>query len=212
VKISERNRNRYGSGLLRLGIYAIIFTLTLVPLIIEIKTGIPIGRGRGSRASHDSRSWDEVWTELLEPDRLPMYLAIFMVLIVVAELYFRSGKTQEDENEEAKGQLEDSPAKPFTRLWLIATGVYTVALLALYAYPGSEWARRIPLPVVPGPLAGLSPIFISLALLAIYTGEVWLRGGKLYRSRSPVIFWLLVFTAISLGILMFLAGIGVVAH
>ena len=116
MKISERNRNRYGSGLLRLGIYAIIFTLTLVPLIIEIKTGIPIGRGRGSRASHDSRSWDEVWTELLEPDRLPMYLAIFMVLIVVAELYFRSGKTQEDEDEEAKDQLEDSPAKPFTML------------------------------------------------------------------------------------------------
>jgi hypothetical protein len=212
VKISERNQNRHGSGLWRLGIYSIGFALTLVPLIIEIKTGIPIGRGRESRASHDSRSWDEVWTELLEPSRLPMYLAIFMVLIVVVELYFRFGKTQEDEDDEAKDRLEDSPAKPFTRLWLIATGAYTVLLIALNAYSGSDWAWRMPLPVVPGPLAGLSPIFISLALLAIYTGEVWLRGGKLYRSRSPVIFWMLVSTAISLGILMFLAGIGVVAR
>ena len=212
MKINERNRNRYGSGRLRLGIYSIIFALALVPPIIEIKTGIPIGRGSAYRATHEPRNWGAVWTQLLEPDGLPLYLAIFMVVIVAAELFFRIGKTQGDEDEDAGDHLGDSPAKPFTRLWLIATGVYTVMLIALYAYSGSDWAWRMPLPVVPAPLVALSPIVVSLALLAIYTGEVWIRYGKIYRSRSPVIFWMFVSMAISLGIFMFLAGIGVVAR
>lgn len=211
MKINERNRNRYGSGRLRLGIYSIIFALALVPVIIEIKTGIPIGKGSASRAPRDSRSWGEVWTALLEPDRLPMYLAIFLVVIVAAELYFRFGKTREDEDQDAREHLENTPAQPFTRLWLIATGGYTIGLMALYVYSGSEWARTMPLPVPPL-LAALSLVLLSLGLLAIYTGEVWLRYGTLYRSRSPVIFWLSVSMAISLGIFMFLAGIGGVAR
>ena len=209
---NERNRNRYGSGRLRLGIYSIIFALALVPHVIEIKTGIPIGKGSAYRATQDPRNWGEVWTELLEPHRLPLGLAIFMVVIVVAELFFRFGKTQGDEDEDAGDHLGDAPAKPFTKLWLITTGAYTVVLIALYVYSGSDWAGSTALPVLPAPLVALSPIVVSLALLAIYTGEIWLRYGKLYRSRAPVIFWMFVSMAISLGILMFLAGIGVVAR
>jgi hypothetical protein len=211
VKINQRNRNRYGSGRVRLGIYSIIFALALVPFVIEVKTGIPIGKGSAYRATHDSRNWGEVWTQLLESHRLPLYLALFMVVIVAAELFFRFGKTQKDEDEDAGDRLGDSAVKPFTRLWLIATGGYTVVLMALYVYSGSEWASGMPI-LVPAPLVALSPILVSLGLLAIYTGEVWLRYGKLYRSRSPVIFWMFVSLAILLGIFMFLAGIGVVAR
>ncbi len=61
------------------------------------------------------------------------------------------------------------------------------------------------------PLA-FAPIFISLGLLAIYTGEVQLRRGTFYRSRNPIMYWLCVAMALSLGILMFLGGIGIIGQ
>jgi hypothetical protein len=207
VKVNERNRNRYGSGRLRLWIYSIVFALGLVPIVIEVKTGIPIGRGRESRATHDSRSWDEVWTELLEPEWLPLYASVIAVIVVLAELFFRFGKTQEDQDQDAGDGLADAPAKRFTRPWLLITGAYTVLLIALYVLAGSDWAGGMPLPTLSAPLAALSPIVLSLAGLAIYTGEIWIRYGKIYRRRSPLIFWMLVSIALLLGIAMFLAGI-----
>lgn len=195
---------------MRLGIYSIIFALTLVPLIIEINTGIPIGEGSAYRATHDPRNWGEVWTQLLEPDRLPLYLAIFMVVIVAAELFFRFGKTQKDEDEDAGDHLGDSPAKPFTRLWIIATSGYTaVLIIASIVYSSGDWDWDMPPSL---PLAALAPIFVSFGGLAIYTGEVRLKGSTFYWSRNPFVFWVCVAFVLSFGIFMFLAGIGVIGQ
>ena len=201
MKINERNRNRYGSTRLRLWLYAVIFALSMAPFIVEMKTGIPIGKGRGYRTFHDPRSWDEVWTQLLELTKGPLFLAVFVAGIAITEWWIRFGRTQEDADEDANDHLSDTPAKPLTRLWLIATFGYMVALIALYVCSGSDWFGDIPLPV-PAPFPAFAPVFVSLGLLAIYTGEVRLRYDTFYRSRNPVVYWLCVAMALSLGIFM----------
>ena len=208
MNINERKRNTYISGRVRLGIYSIFLAICLALPIIEMKTGYHIGSSRSrTRYVHDPWSWDEVWTHLKQlPDDLFIYLGIFVFLIFVTELWIRFGKTQKDVDEDANDHLSDSPPKPFTRLWLAATFGYMVLLIVPF-YGYSNWGWDFP----NMPLA-FAPILISLGLLAIYTGEVQLRGGTFYRSRNPIMYWLCVAMALSLGILMFLGGIGIIGQ
>jgi hypothetical protein len=205
------DKKRYGSVRWRLLLYAFILAFSLVPLVIEEKTGIPLGDDRRSRRYQDPRSWDEVWARLFEPDRLPLYFAGFVVGCAAVEWWFRLGKTEEEEEREQREADRAFPPKRFTRLWLMATGGYMVALIALYWYSGSIWAWHVPLPVPP-PLVAFAPIPVSLGLLAIYTGEVQLDEGTIYRGKSPFVFWLCVAVAFSLGAFMLLAGLGVIGR
>lgn len=109
---------------------------------------------------------------------------------------------------DAESEMSDSPTKPFTRLWIIATSGYTaVLIIASIVYSSGDWDMP------PGlPLAALAPIFVSLGGLAIYTGEVRLKGSTFYRTGNPFVFWVCVATILSFGIFMFLAGIGVIGQ
>ena len=209
MKINERNRHRYGSTRLRLGLFAIVLALAMGLATVEIKTGIPIGKGRAYRAFHDPRSWDEVWTEWLEEG--PFYLAVWAAIFVLTECWIRFGKTQEDVDHDANDRLNGAPAKPLTRLWLIATLGYMAALVALYLFARSDWFWDMPL-AVPSPILAFAPIVVSMGLLAIYTGKVRLRIATFYRRRNPIGYWLSVAVALSLGIFMFLGGTGVIGQ
>ncbi len=104
---------------------------------------------------------------------------------------------------------DDSPAKPFTRRWIIATIVYFAgAVIALYVYSKGDGGWDMPL-VLP-PFVFLAPIFVSLGLLAIYTDEFQIKNSTFYRSKSPILFWVCVAMMLFLGIGMFLYGIGVI--
>lgn len=111
---------------------------------------------------------------------------------------------------DAESEMSDSPTKPFTGSWIIATSGYTaVLIIASIVYSSGDWDWEMP----PGlPLAALAPIFVSLGGLAIYTGEVRLKGGTFYRNRNPFVFWVCVASVLSFGICMFLAGIGVIGQ
>lgn len=111
---------------------------------------------------------------------------------------------------DAESEMSDSPTKPFTRLWIIATSGYTaVLIIASIVYSSGDWDWDMPPSL---PLAALAPIFVSLGGLAIYTGEVRLKGSTFYRSRNPFVFWVCVAVVLSMGIFMFLAGIGVIGQ
>ena len=213
MKTGECNRHSFASTRVRLWCYVIIFALILGGVIVEMKTGYRIGtRGFRTHFVHYPWSWDTVRTQLfsdLLSGEVAPYLFAFVMIVVPFELWARFGTS--DPESEISDSLNDSPTKSFTRLWLTATVGYMVVLIALYVYSGSEWARDMPLPV-PVPLAAIAPVFVSLGLLAIYTGEVWLRYSKIYRNKNPIAYWLCVAMALSLGIFMFLAGIGAIGQ
>ena len=206
MESSERNRNSYGSTRLRLSLYAIIFALILVAPIVEMKTGIPLGSDRSTVRFHDPLSWDEVWAQL--PGTLLLYLVIAAPIFALIEWSIRRKMKGYSSVLDSESEMDDSPAKPFTGLWRIATIAYFgAAVLALYVYWRGDWGWHMPLLL---PLAAFAPIPISLGLLAIYTGEFQMRGGAFYRSKNPIWYWACVATILSIGIALFLAGIGVV--
>lgn len=211
MKPNARNRSRYGTFRMRMAIYAFLIAFVSIPVLWELKTGIPVGKGRAYRPMQDERSWGEVWTELLQPERLPLYLALFVVLIVAMELWVRFGKTPEDADEDAADESSEARAKPLTRVWLVATIGYAAVVAAVYTAPGSDWAATWTFPL-PAPLVALSPILVSLALLAMYTGKITLKQGTLYRSRSPVIYWMTVALIMALAVFLFLAGLGIIGN
>lgn len=117
---------------------------------------------------------------------------------------------------DAESEMSDSPTKPFTGLWIIAISGYTaVLIIASIVYLSGDWDWEMPknlLPLAFHPIFFVAPILVSLGLLAIYTGEVRLQSSTFYRSRNPFVFWVCVAFALSLGICMFLAGIGVIGQ
>lgn len=203
--IEERKEDPYKNTLARFALYALGIAFTLGFLIVEMKTGICIGRHCSDTAVHDPWSWREVWMHL--PDEGFTFLAILMIFVAF-ELWVRFGRSEPETDTYVS--LEDSPAKPFTRPWLIVTFGYLAVLFALGMYSRSHWARDMPLPIPES--AAFAPVFVSLGLLAIYTGEVQLRGGTLYRNKNPFFYWLCVAIALSLGIFMFLVGIGIIGQ
>lgn len=201
--IEERKEDRYGNSLARFALYALGIAFLLGARIVEMKAGICIGRHCSDSAVHDPWSWREVWLHL--PDEGFTFLAVLMIFAMF-ELWVRFGRPEPESDTYVS--LGDSPAKPFTRPWLVVTFGYLAALIALGAYSRGHWARDMPLPIPES--AALAPVFVSLGLLAMYTGEVKLRGGSLYRSKSPFFYWLCVAIALLLGIFMFLAGTGII--
>ncbi len=106
------------------------------------------------------------------------------------------------------GETSDSPPKRFTGSWVVATIVYFAgAVIALYVYSKGDWGWNMPPVLLP---AVFAPIFVSLGLLAVYTGEFRLRGGTFHRSKNPIWYWACVAMILFLGIGMFLYGIGVI--
>ncbi len=109
-----------------------------------------------------------------------------------------------------EGEADRSPPKRFTGPWRVATIVYFAsAVIALYVYSKGDWGWDMPLPF---PFAVFAPIFASLGLLAIYTDEFQIGGGPTFyfqRSKNPIEYWVCVATILSIGIVLFLAGIGV---
>ena len=49
--------------------------------------------------------------------------------------------------------------------------------------------------------------FISFGALAIYTGEIHLRGGHWYRSENSIMYWFCVVAEFLFGLSLFLGGI-----
>ena len=205
METGERNRNPYGSTRLRLCLYAIIFAVILIVPIVEMKTGIPLGRDRSTARFHDPLSWDEVWAQL--PGTLLLYLVITAPIFALIEWSIRRKMKGYSSVLDSESETNDSTPKRFTGLWRIATIAYFAGtVLALYVYSKGDWGWDLPLLL---PLAAFAPIFVSLGLLAIYTGEFQMRGGTFYRSKNPIKYWVCVATILSIGIVLFLAGIGV---
>ena len=112
---------------------------------------------------------------------------------------------------DAEDEANDSPPKRFTGPWRVATIIYFAgAVIALYVYSKGHWGWDMPLPF---PFAVFAPVFVSLGLLAIYTDEFQLGGGRtfyFYRGRNPIKYWVCVATILSIGIVLFVAGIGII--
>ena len=205
----ERNRNLYGGIRLRLCLYAIIFAVMLVLPIVEMKTGIPLGNRSTYRTAdryHDPLSWQEVLAQL--PAALLPYLVIALLLIALVEWSIRRKMRGARSIFDSENETSDSPPKRFTAPWRVATIVYFAgAVIALYVYSKVDWGWDITVPFF---LAVFAPIFVSLGLLAIYTEEFRLRGGAFYRSRNHIWYWACVVTILSIGVVLFLAGIGII--
>ena len=134
MESSERNRNSHGSTRLRLSLYAIIFALILVAPIVEMKTGIPLGRDRSTARFHDALSWDEVWAQL--PGTLLLYLVIAAPIFALIEWSIRRKMKGYSSVLDSESERDDSPAKPFTGLWRIATIAYFGVAVLLFTCIG----------------------------------------------------------------------------
>ena len=131
MESDKRIRHSHGSLRGRLWLDALLFGLTLVQSIVKMKTGIPIGRYRYAARFHDPLSWDHVFAEL--PGTLLMCLAIVAPLCALMEWSVRRKMKGLSSILDSGRDTRDSPAKPLTRLWRIATIVYFAAIvLALY--------------------------------------------------------------------------------
>lgn len=122
-----------------------------------------------------------------------------------------SAGTSSDSALDAESEMSDSPTKPFTMPWIIATIIYFAAIMYSRSdccrdMPLRDWGRDMPLSLL------FAPIFVSFGLLAIYTGEFRIRGGTFYRSKNPIMYWLCVATIFTIGIALFLVGIGVIGR
>ena len=202
----ERERNLYGSTRLRLGVYALVFAVVSIFPIVELKTGIPLGRYRPTARYHDPLSWNELWTQL--PATLFPYFVGALVVTALLEWHFRRKMKGASSILDYGYETDDSSPKRFTRPWLVATICYSAgATIALCVYLKGDWGWKMP-PAFP--LAVFAPIFVSLGLLAMYADEFQLRGGTFYRNKSPIWYWACVATMLSIGVALFLAGIGVI--
>jgi hypothetical protein len=202
----ERNRSLHGGIRLRLCLYAIIFAVMLVIPVVEVKTGVPLGNNRTTDRYHDPLSWQEVLAQL--PATLLPYLVIAVLVIALVEWSIRRKMRGARSIFDSESETSDSPPKRFTAPWRVATIVYFAgAVIALYVYSKGDWSWDLPLLF---PLAAFAPIFVSLGLLAIYTGEFQLKGGTFYRSTNHTWYWACVVTMLSIGIVLFLAGIGII--
>lgn len=206
MKSDDSNQSQYGGFLLRLGVYALVFAVASVFPIIELKTGIPLGRYRPDARYHDPLSWSELWTQL--PATLFPYFVGALVLIALLEWNFHRKMKGASSILEYEYETDDSPPKRFTRLWLVSTiGYFAVAVIAFCVHVKGGWDWGLP----PGfPFAVFAPVFVSLGVLAIYTGEFRLRGGTFYRNKKPIWYWSCVAAILSFGAFLFLGWIGVV--
>lgn len=123
----------------------------------------------------------------------------------------RVGESAGASSDSALDAEEMSDHKPLTMLWVTATIVYFAAIMYSRSdccrdMPLRDWGRDMPLPLL------FAPIFVSFGLLAIYTGEFRIRGGTFYRSKNPIMYWLCVATIFTIGISLFLVGIGVIGR
>jgi hypothetical protein len=97
--------------------------------------------------------------------------------------------------------------KPFGRMSATAVVIYAVGIaIALYVYRRRDWDWDMYL----FGLVGLAAVVVSVGLLPIYTGEVQIRSSTFSRSAHPVIYWAYVAIAVSLGVAVFLLGIGLI--
>ncbi|HEV8659668.1 MAG TPA: hypothetical protein VGS96_13725 [Thermoanaerobaculia bacterium] len=204
----ERNQNPRERFRLRLFLYSIIFAAILIPPVVEMKTGIRLGARNIYRTPdrfHDPLSWEAVWAQL--PFTLLPYLVIAVTLITFIEWSIRRKMQGVRSILDSESETNESRPKRFTARWRIATIAYSAAIvIALYAYSKGDWSSDLP-PLFP--LVAFSPIFVSLGLLAIYTGEFRLKGGTFYRSKTPIKYWVCVATMLLIGTSLLLAGIGV---
>jgi hypothetical protein len=207
MESGARNRKARGDARLRLCLYAIIFALMLAHPAIEMKTGVPIGHYRSTARVHPPATWNEVWAQF--PGTLVLCIVITTPLFALIEWSVRRKEKGLSSILDSGSEASESPAKPLTRRWRIATIVYFAAMvLALYVYSRGAWSWEMP-PLLP--LAAFAPILISLGLLAIYAGEFQLRGGVFYRSKNPIWYWACVATMLAAGMALLLIGLGVIA-
>lgn len=109
-----------------------------------------------------------------------------------------------------KSQVGHSPTKPFARLWGYVTFVYLAAVvITIYVYSRADWGWGVPPSLA---FAALALAFVSFGLLAIYAGEVSIRGGTFYRSRNPILYWFCVTMIFFIGIILFLPALIPIGH
>ncbi len=107
----------------------------------------------------------------------------------------------------SKSKVRHSRTKPFARLWSYVTLVYLVGVVITVLY-SRDWGWDVPLGLA---FAALAIPFVSFGLLAIYTGEVWMRGA-FYRSMNPILYWFGVTMYFLFGIILFLSAIIPIGH
>ena len=92
----------------------------------------------------------------------------------------------------------------FRKWWIVINAIYLVALMiAIKIVNGELHGDTSPLFIV---LFGT--LFVSLGLDGISAGEVGLY--RTYRSKNPVIYWLVVVTLLFAGSVFIVGGVGIV--
>lgn len=130
---------------------------------------------------------------------------------IIAELRkFRShlgvgkGASVLDHAQIESSETGERPAGRFVRLWDYAMiACFIGVAIAFYLSTSRDWDW-----LPPGLLlAALSLLLVSFGLRTIYAGELTIKGSTLYRSRSPIMYWVGVAMIFSLGVAMFLGGV-----
>lgn len=92
----------------------------------------------------------------------------------------------------------ERPAKQYVKLWdYVTIACFIGVAISFYL----DW---LPPHLA---LAAFSLVFVSFGLRAVHTGEATYRGHTLYRSRSPIMYWVFVALIFSLGALSFVGGV-----
>jgi hypothetical protein len=85
---AKGKKDPYGTFLVRLGFYALMFAVAMVIPIVQMKTGIPMGRS--AMFSRGPFSWPQVWAEL--PDTALFGLSCTVPIFLCMEWWIRWGR------------------------------------------------------------------------------------------------------------------------
>jgi len=166
----------------------------LYPVLFVILVGASILH---EAADSGSWQWSEVWLNWRPNAPIAIATAVFVLGLVEICIRYRKSWDEAEAEKEARIKLMNLPSKPLTWPWAIATFFYVV------------FTAIFPIVAVPGYLI-MSPVFVSLGMLAIYTEEIQLRGASFYRQLNPFSYWLIVFSLFAFGVISILAGNGVI--
>ena len=115
-----------------------------------------------------------------------------------SKLGFGKGVRVLDHAQVESGETGERPAGRFVRLWDYAMIACFIGVAITFYL---DW---LPPHLI---LAALALVVVSFGLRTIYTGEVTFKGSTLYRSRSPIMYWVGVAMILSLGVAMILGGV-----
>ena len=115
-----------------------------------------------------------------------------------SRLGFGKGVPVLDRAQAGGSETGERPAKQYVKLWDYAMLACFIGVAICFYL---EWLPpRLS-------LAALALVVVSFGLRTIYAGELTFKGSTLYRSRSPIMYWVGVAMILSLGVAMFVGSV-----